>query len=343
MLKTSFRYLNLLFFTLLILLTFSFFLPYLFPGDLVTNMSGITPASEQQRDALERALKLDQSIAQQFKLYVENIYLGDWGVSTTTNTSIFSEVTEVLPATLELVFYALIIAIFIGIPIGIIAGLKHHNILDFTTVSFSIAAYSFPVFWLAMIFITVFCLQLGWLPTSGRIDLLYDIPTVSGFIMIDIALSDVDYKSQAYQNAISHMVLPTLSVAIITMALFIRFVRRSMMDVMSKEYIVAAKSRGFSSAQIVFKHGIKNALIPILPILALQVSTLITNVMIVETVFAWPGIGKWLIESIYQRDYPAIRIGMLIVSVLVLVMTISTEFLTRLLDPARENVEHATV
>lgn len=343
MYKTSFRYLNLLFFTLLVLLTFSFFLPYLFPGDLITNMSGVTPVSEQQREALERSLKLDKTIIHQFLQYVENIYRGEWGVSTTTFMSIRSEVIEYLPATTELVLYALVLAVIVGIPIGVLAGVKHHNVIDFTTVSFSIAGYSFPVFWLAMIFITVFSLQLGWLPTSGRIDLLFDIPSVTGFIMIDIALADVDYKLQAYQNAISHMILPTLSVSIITMALFIRFVRRSIMDVMAKEYITAAKSRGFSSSQIIFKHAIKNALIPILPILALQVSTLITNVMIVETIFSWPGIGKWLIEAIYQQDYPAIRIGMLVVSVLVLVMTISIEFLTRLLDPTRESVEHATV
>jgi len=306
-------------------------------------MSGVTPATDAQRDALERSLKLDQSIFHQFGQYLKNIYEGEWGVNKVTFLSINSEVREFLPATIELVFYALVLAIFVGIPIGVLSGIKHHGIFDFTTVSFSIAGYSFPVFWLAMIFITVFCLQLGWLPTSGRIDLLYDIPTKTGFIMIDIALSDVDYKSQAYQNAISHLILPTLSVSIVTMAIFIRFVRRSMMDVMTKEYIVAAKSRGFSTAQIVFKHGLKNSLIPILPILALQVSTLITNVMIVETIFSWPGIGKWLIEAIYQQNYPAIRIGMLVVSVLVLVMTISIEFLTRLLDPNRENVEHATV
>lgn len=343
MTKTSLRYFNLLFFTVFTLLVFSFFLPVLFPGDLITNVSGITPESVEQRQALVQAFAYDQSVFKQFTQYLVNLWEGNWGVSTITQTPLTEEIKSVFPATLELVIYALLIAIVVGIPVGMLAGLKHHTTFDFSVVSFSIVGYSFPVFWLAMIFITVFCLGNQWLPMSGRIDLLFDVPHLTGFILIDILLSDIEFKQEAFKNAVMHLILPTASVAIVTMALFTRFVRRSMMDVMTREYIVAAKSRGFSRSQIVLKHGVKNSLIPILPILALQVSTLITNVMIVETIFSWPGIGKWLIEAIYQQDYPAIRMGMLIVSLFVMVLTITTEFLTRVLDPAREKVEHATI
>ena len=343
MIKTAIRFTNLMVITILILLLFSFLLPYFFPGDLLTNISGITPESERQREALERVLAMDKSIAHQFLQYTQNLLSGSWGVSAVSQESLHAQIMEYFPATIELIIYALFFSLLTGIPLGMLAGLKHHNIVDFSITSFSIISYSFPVFWLAMIFITLFSLQLEWLPTSGRIDLLFDVPQITGFVFIDIALSDIEYKSAAFYNAFMHRILPTLSVALITMALFIRFIRRSIMDVMTKEYIVAAKSRGFTRAQIVFKHGIKNALIPILPMLALQVSTLITNIMIVETIFSWPGIGKWLIEAIYQQDYPAIRMGMLIVSLLVMTLTISTEFLTRVLDPAREKVEHATI
>ncbi|MGQ8367407.1 ABC transporter permease subunit [Glaciecola sp. 1036] len=342
MIKLSIRYINLIVLTVFVLLVFSFFLPYLFPGDLLTNITGITPETQQQREALEIAFKLDKSIFHQFVFYIENLFSGNWGVSTATQQSLKTEVALFFPATIELVVYALLFSILVGIPLGFIGGLRHHKGFDFPIVTFSIVGYSFPVFWIALIFITVFCLQLNWLPTSGRLDLLYDLPSVTGFVLIDIALSDIEDKSAAYKDAFRHLILPTLAVSVVTTALFARFVRRSIMDVMEKSYIIAAKSRGFSPWQIFLKHGFKNALIPILPILALQVSTLITNVMIVETIFSWPGIGKWLIEAIYQHDYPAIRIGMLAVSIVVMILTISTEFLTRAIDPTREKVEHAT-
>ena len=343
MIKLFARYLNLMVLTIFILTVFSFFLPYMFPGDLLTNISGIIPQSQEQRAALEKAFQLDQSIFKQFSLYVQNILDGNWGVSTVSKLSLYEEITFALPATLELVFYALLVATFVGIPIGFLSGLRHHNPIDFSVVTFSIVGYSFPVFWLALVFITLFCLQLEWLPISGRIDLLYEVEHKTGFVLIDIMLSNLSNTKDAYADALRHLLLPTLSVSIVTTALFIRFTRRSIMDVMEKGYIVAAKSRGFTQGQIFFKHGFKNALLPILPILALQMSTLITNAMVVETIFSWPGIGNWLIQAIYQQDYPAIRMGMLIVALFVMTLTITIEFITRAIDPTKDITNNATV
>ena len=156
-------------------------------------------------------------------------------------------------------------------------------------------------------------------------------------------LSDISNMRDAFMDAFRHLLMPTLSVAIVTMALFIRFTRRSIMDVMEKDYIIAAKSRGFTKSQIFFKHGLKNALLPILPLLALQMSTIITNAMVVETIFSWPGIGNWLIQAIYQQDFPAIRVGMLVVALFVLTLTITIEFITRAIDPVKEVNIHAEV
>ncbi|WP_395342109.1 ABC transporter permease subunit [Ningiella sp. W23] len=339
MIKLLIRYLNLMAMTIFVLVLFSFLLPFMFPGDVLTNMSGIVPQTEEQRIALEAAYKLDQSIIYQFIFYVEGLVSGNWGVSLNDSANLFDEVKLAFPATIEIVCYALLVSIVVGLPLGFISGLKNHNPFDFSVVTFSIVGYSFPVFWLALIFITIFCLQLEWLPISGRIDLLFDVPENTGFILLDIARSDIPDKGRAYFDALQHLLLPTASVAIVTTALFIRFTRRSIMDVMEKDYIVAAKSRGFTQSQIFFKHGLKNALLPILPILALQISTLLTNVMIIETIFSWPGIGRWLIQAIAQQDYPAIRIGMLIVSLFVMTLTITVEFITRAIDPARDRVE----
>lgn len=343
MIKLLIRYINLMVLTILALLILSFMLPYFFPGDLLTNVSGITPQSEQQRKALEQVFLLNDSIFAQFQKYIENLLSGNWGVSSVSQMNLYDEISSAFPATLELVFYALIVATFVGIPVGFLAGLKHHNPADFSVVTFSIVGYSFPVFWLALVFITLFCLQLQWLPISGRIDLLYDIEHVTGFIFIDIFLSEIENSGPAYKDAIRHAILPTVSIAIVTTALFVRFTRRSIMDVMEKGYIVAAKSRGFTQWQIFRKHGFKNALVPILPILALQISTLITNAMIVETIFSWPGIGNWLIQAIYQQDYPAIRTGMLVVAFFVLTLTITIEFITRAIDTTKEDTARAAV
>lgn len=343
MIKLLLRYFNLMFITVFVLVVLSFILPYYFQGDYLTNISGIVPQSSEQRLALEKVFGIDQNIFQQFWLYVNNLLGANWGISSVSQQNLYDEITLALPATLELVFYALIVAVFIGIPIGFISGLKHHNPFDFSVVTFSIVGYSFPVFWLALLFITIFCLQLNWLPISGRIDLLYDVEYHTGFVFIDILKSDLIYPKEAFIDAVRHAILPTLSVAIVTTALFVRFTRRSIMDVMQKDYIIAAKSRGFTQRQIFMKHAFKNALLPILPLLALQLSTLITNVMIIETIFSWPGIGHWLIQAIYQQDYPAIRMGMLMVSLFVMTLTITVEFLTRAIDPTKDSSERATV
>lgn len=343
MIKLFIRYINLMVLTILALVVLSFLLPYFFPGDLLTNISGITPETLEQRLALEAAFKLDESIFAQFMLYIENLLSGNWGVSSVSQLNLFDEVASALPATLELMIYALLVATFVGIPVGFLFGLKHHSPIDFGVVTFSIVGYSFPVFWLALVFITIFCLQLGWLPISGRVNLLFEVQHFTGFVFIDIFLSDIENKADALADAMRHAILPTLSISIVTTALFIRFTRRSIMDVMQKGYIIAAKSRGFTQWQIFIKHSFKNALIPILPILALQISTLMTNAMIVETIFSWPGIGNWLIQAIYQQDYPAIRAGMLVVALFVLTLTITIEFITRAIDPTKDETARAAV
>ncbi|MFT4732016.1 MAG: cationic peptide transport system permease protein [Gammaproteobacteria bacterium] len=343
MINLLLRYINLMVVTITILVIISFSLAYMFPGDTLTNISGIVPQSEEQRMALEAAFKLDRSIFVQFWFYLDNLVSGDWGVSFSSQVSLLDEISTAFPATLELIIYALLISIFIGIPIGFIGGIWHHKPFDFGVVTFSVVSYSFPVFWLALIFITIFCLQLGYLPLSGRVNFLYEIPHNSGFILWDILVADTPNKKDAFADALRHLILPTASIAVVTTAIFIRFTRRSIMDEMRKGYIDAAKSRGFTTKQIFFKHGLRNSLLPIIPLMALQISTLMTNAMVVETIFSWPGIGNWLIQAIYQRDYPAIRIGMLVVSVFVVTFTITIEFISRAFDPARDKFERGAV
>ena len=208
MLNLLLRYINLMVLTIAILVIISFSLAYVFPGDTLTNISGIVPQSNEQRVALEAVFKLDRSIFVQFWYYIENLISGDWGVSSSSQISLLEEISIAFPATIELITYALLVSIFIGIPLGFIGGIWHHKPFDFGVVTFSVVSYSFPVFWLALIFITIFCLQLGYLPLSGRVNYLYDIPHNSGFILWDILVADTLNKKDAFADALRHLILP---------------------------------------------------------------------------------------------------------------------------------------
>ena len=343
MIQVLIRYTTLLVLTLLVLAIMSFSLAYLFPGDPLSNLTGLVPQNDIQRAALEKQFMLDSSYPVQFFHYLGNLLTGNWGYSFTSGLPLQEEVGIAMPATIELATYAMLMALFIGIPLGYYAGVRCYSTSDHLINSASITTYSFPVFWFALLLILIFSLQLDAAPLSGRISLLYDIEPTTGFILLDIILSDVENKSLAFKDALSHLALPTFAIGAITTASMIRITRRSVIDVKHRPYIAAAVSRGLSSWQIFFRHVLRNALLPILPLMAIQITTLITNAMIVETLFSWPGIGNWLIQAIYQRDYPALRIGMMAVSTLVITLTILVDLFNRLIDPSREKYERATV
>ena len=338
MINTLFRFLNLTFITLCILVVLSFALAYFFPGDTRLNLFG----AEFIQDQPTLMLVADQTnILMAFWYYIQALLAGEWGISFATGNALYPEIMRLLPATLELSLYAITIALLLGIPLGFIAGMQYHKKIDNIFMSSSMVMYSFPVFWLALLLILLVSLQAQWLPMSGRLSLLFDIPHHTGFILVDIWLSDVPYKQAAFYDALQHLILPTLSVSFIAFAVFLRTTRRSVADVLETEYIKCAQTRGLPSTTIFFRHVLRNALLPVLPLLALQISTLMTNVMIVETIFSWPGIGDWLIQAIYERDFPAIRAGMLLVAMVVVVMTLSLECLSQMIDPTRDRFAYA--
>lgn len=337
------RYSILFLLTLLVLAGLSFVLAYLFPGDVLVNLSGITPENAVQRDALIKQYRLDQSYLIQFWHYLGQLFNGNWGYSFTSGLPLREEVGMAMPATIEISTYAMLMALFVGIPVGYYAGLRSYSVSDRTINSLSLVSYSIPVFWLALVLILFFSLQLGVAPLSGRLNLMFDVPSVTGFILIDILLSDSIDHGLALKDALHHLILPTLAIGTITTAAMIRLTRRSVIDVLRKPYIAAARARGLSRPQIFFRHVLRNALLPILPLMAIQITTLITNAMIVETLFSWPGIGNWLIQAIYQRDYPALRIGMLAVSTLVITLTILVDMFNRIIDPGKERYERGSI
>ncbi|WDD97625.1 ABC transporter permease subunit [Thalassomonas actiniarum] len=336
------RRLNLFFFTMLLLTLLTFSLSFLFPGDPLVNLSGQINATPQQLEQLKLAYKSDQGIMQQYFAYLSHLAEGDLGLSMASQTQITSEIINLLPATIELSLIALMLAMFVGIPLGFVAAVNHKKAADNVILSVAMLGYSVPVFWLGLVAILVFSIQLGWFPSAGQLSLVYEIEHVTGIQFIDILLSDSVYKWQAFRDASAHIVLPACVVATAPATIFIRLARSSMLAVLETHYIKAARAKGLTFRQIIFRHAVRNSLLQIIRHIGLQFANLVTIAMITEVIFSWPGIGRWLIESIYQRDYTGIQSGLLVLSTFIFIVHIVTDFIYAALNPLAREHNHGT-
>lgn len=310
------------------LLTFA--LIRMIPGDPVEVMMGERKVDpEMHAQAMER-LGLNKPLYLQYFDYIGDLAQGDLGESLRTRTSVWTEFTTLFPATLELALAALIIAGTLGVLAGVVAALKRGSLFDHGVMGISLVGYSMPIFWWGLILIMFFSVGLGWTPVSGRIDLLYDIPPVTGFMLIDTLLSD---EEGAFLDALHHMVLPAIVLATIPLAVIARMTRSAMLEVLREDYVRTARAKGLSPNRVVFVHGLRNALIPVLTVFGLQIGTLLAGAVLTETIFSWPGIGKWLIESIGARDYPVVQNGILLVACLVILVNFTVDILYGLANP----------
>ncbi len=331
--KYLLRRLFLLSFVFVAATLFTFSLNYFYPGDLLTNFSGLQQIDETQRAAMAQTMGIHSSVLEQYILYVRRLITGEWGLSFSSQQPVLHEVKTVLPATLELAAYALAVSLLVGIPLGLLAAIKQGSLLDRVITIGASIGYSLPVFWWALLLIMLFSLQLGLLPTSGRLSVLYEIPPVTGFMLIDIWQSNVTYKTAALYDAMRHLALPTLILATYPTTVMVRFVRDSMLEVLAQNYVKTARAKGLTRGQVLYHHGLRNALLPVTHQVGLQFSTLITLAMMTEVIFSWPGIGQWLISSIYQRNFTAIQAGVLVLSSVVVFVNMFTEILHTLLNP----------
>ncbi|ASD66492.1 ABC transporter permease [Pseudoalteromonas piscicida] len=341
--KYAYRRLSLLCFMLFTLTIFTFALNYLFPGELITNFSGEVNSSYAQTQALAEKYRIEENIFVQYGAFMARMFEGDWGLSLSSGQPVLAHVKHLFPATLELCLYALTVAVVIGVPSGVVASAYHKKWPDKLINSLSLMGFSIPVFWLALLLIMAFCLGLGLFPMSGRIGLLYEIQPVTHFILVDIYLEDFPYGGAAFWDALHHLALPTIVLAMYPTTVLIRFTRDSMLEVLEQNYIKTARAKGLNRSQLIIHHALRNALLPVIKQIGLQFSTLITLAMITEVIFSWPGIGRWLIESIYQRDFPAIQGGLLAVSFFVIIANMLSDFIHSILDPLARNQAHGKV
>ncbi|AHX61180.1 ABC transporter permease [Aeromonas media] len=273
--------------------------------------------------------------------FLQRIVEGDFGLSSVSGLPVLDEIRHYFPATLTLCLAAFAISLLVGIPLGTLAALYQGRGLDLSIMAAGLIGYAVPVFWLALLMVMFFSLDLGWLPSSGQISLLYDVPSITGIAIVDVLMSQEPWREAALHDALRHLVLPSLVLAVVPTTEVIRHVRSSLIDVMKQNYIKAAASRGLSRRQIVWRHGLKNALPPVLPLLGLQLGSVLTSAMITEVVFDWPGIGRWLVSSIALQDYAAIRGAFLVVASFVIFISVSTELLTTIMYPARRKELYA--
>ncbi len=318
-----------------------FALNYWFPGDALTNMTGVTQADTKVYEALYEQRGFDAGIWTQYSHYLQHLLQGEWGRSLVTQEQVYGAMQLRLGATLELGVLAMTLATIFGLPLGIYAALQQSGKVDKVVMGFSLSAYSVPVFWLAQLFILFFAVKLDWSPISGQINPLYDIDVVYGSIILDILVSDSAYKSAAINDAIYHLWLPVFVLAIMPLTMLIRNMRNSMLDVMQADYITAARARGLHETRILFRHIIPNAMQPIVRQLGLQFNVLMTNIIIIEVIFNWPGMGSWLVKSIYERDYPVIQGGVLVLATLILLVNVMLELIHAWRFPQIRKEHHA--
>ncbi|WP_375750247.1 ABC transporter permease [Vibrio sp. HN007] len=264
--------------------------------------------------------------------YLEQIFQLDFGVNN-NGTPIIEELVVVFPATLELCFFAFTFSLLIGIPLGTLAGMRQGKMVDSVISFISMSGYSAPIFWVALLMIMFFSLNLEILPVSGRYNVLYEIDHVTGFAIIDAMLSNKPHRALALESVLEHLVLPCLVLALGPTTQVIRLMRASVTEVMAANYIRVARIKGLSKYEIIMEHVMRNALPPIVPKFGVQLSSMFTFAIITESVFNWPGIGRWLIDALANQDFASIQAGVIVVATVVLSANILSDLIGTMVNP----------
>lgn len=332
------------------ILTFIFV--HLIPGDPILIMAGERGLSPERHAELMSQFGLDKPLYSQYFDYLINIFHGDLGVSFKSQILIWDEFVPRFQATMELGICAMLFAIVFGIPIGVLAAVKRGSIFDHTAVSISLTGYSMPIFWWGMMLIMLVSVHFNLTPVSGRVsdvlfldechpltgvsplDFLFSnqegcIPS-TGFMLIDTFIWG---EPGDFIDAVAHLILPSIVLGTIPLAVIVRMTRSSMLEVLSEDYIRTARAKGVSRLRIILVHALRNAMIPVVTVIGLQVGTMLSGAILTETVFSWPGIGRWMIEGLQRRDYPVVQSGVLIVATLIIIVNLLVDMLYGIINP----------
>jgi len=299
------------------------------PGDPAELLLG-ERATKDSLEAMREYLGLQKPLYVQYWLFLKRVAKFDLGETIWTRQKVSIEVMERFPATIELAVFAMMISSFLGIILGMISATKQYSWFDYSSMIGSLMGVSMPVFWLGLVLMLLFSLTLGWFPMSGRIGVDVDLDTITNFYIIDAILTR---NWAALKDALMHLVLPAMALSTIPLAIVARMTRSSMLEVLRQDYIKTARAKGLSETKIVLKHALRNGLIPVVTVVGLQFGILLGGAILTETVFAWPGVGKWLYEGVVKRDYMVIQGGTLVVATIFVMVNLIVDILYSIINP----------
>jgi peptide/nickel transport system permease protein len=306
-----------------------FLMLHITPGDPAELLLG-ERATEASIQAMREHLGLNKPLYVQYEMFLARLLQGDLGETIWTRQQVWTEVKQRFPATIELSVAAMMISCFFGMLFGIISATKQYSIFDYVSMLGALIGVSMPIFWLGLVLMLIFSLHLGWLPVSGRLTIGVDLDTITNFYLLDAILTR---NWAALRDALRHLILPAVTLSTIPLAIVARMTRSSMLDVLRQDYIKTAKAKGLSQRMVIFKHALRNALIPVVTTIGLQFGILLGGAILTETIFAWPGVGKWMYDAVSQRDYMVIQGGTLFIATIFVVINLVVDLLYAVINP----------
>jgi peptide/nickel transport system permease protein len=306
-----------------------FLMLHLTPGDPAELLMG-ERASEKALQEIREHLGLNKPLYVQYGMFLKQLMQGDLGETIWTRQKVWIEVKQRFPATIELSLVALFISCVMGMILGIVSATKQYSIFDYLSMLGALIGVSMPIFWLGLVFMLIFSLNLGWLPMSGRLSVGVELETITNFYILDAVLTR---NWPAFRDAVWHIIMPAFTLSTIPTAVVARMTRSSMLEVLRQDFIKTAEAKGLSQFKVVFKHALRNALIPVVTTIGLQFGVLLCGAILTETIFAWPGVGKWIYDAVMQRDYMVIRSGTLFLASIFIVINLCVDLLYAVINP----------
>jgi peptide/nickel transport system permease protein len=306
-----------------------FLLLHLIPGDPAVAILG-ERATEENVQAIREQLGLNKPLYEQYFIWVGNMVQGDLGHTVRGNIPVADEISSRFPATVELSLWALTVAVLVGVPTGILSGVRRNSLIDTASMFTALIGVSIPIFVLGLLLIYFVGVELRWLPFVSRLSSNVQLERVTGLHTVDAVITG---NWDALKDAVEHLILPAITLATVPMAVIARITRSSMLEVLNQDYIRTARAKGLRSFVVVMRHAFRNALLPIVTIIGLQLGTLLSGAVLTETIFSWPGVGKWLFDSIIARDYPIVQSMTLIIAMIYIVVNMAVDLLYALIDP----------
>jgi peptide/nickel transport system permease protein len=299
------------------------------PGDPAIAMLG-EQADPERLAEVRKTLGLDQPLLVQYFRYMGHALVGNLGRSALTNVPVTQELITRFPATVELTFASIAIGLLVGLPAGVLAAMRRGSTLDALTMSVSLVGVSMPIFWLGLVLIWIFALTFGWLPVSGRLSSSIRLESITHSTIIDSLLAG---NFLALRDALRHLVLPAVTLATIPAASIARMTRSSMLEVLGEDYLRTARAKGLPEFAIIIRHALRNAAIPVITLLGLQVGILLGGAVVTETIFSWPGVGRFVLDGVLGRDYAVVQGAVLVITVLYALVNLAVDVSYAMFDP----------